>query len=77
MGNARRTAGRIVLAVTVDDLLARARSAIERDERFIYDVAAETRQMVGNVKHMRWFIEAVANWLIDNTGRWSHLPRFS
>lgn len=76
MGNARRQANRIVLAVTVDDLRARAESAIERDEGFIYDVAGETGQMVGNVKHMRWFVEAVANWLIDNTGRWSRLPHF-
>lgn len=77
MGNARRTAGRIVRAATVDDLLARARSAIERDESFVYDVAAETGQIVDNVKHMPWFVEVVANWLIDNTGRWSRLPRFN
>lgn len=76
MCNARRTAGRIVRAATVDDLLARARSAIEQDESFIYDVAAETGQMVDNVKHMPWFVKAVANWLIDNTGKWSRLPRF-
>lgn len=76
MGDARRVAGRIVAALTAEDLLARAEGAIERDEDFIYDVAAETGQMVGNVKHMRWFVEAVADWLIDNTGKWSHLPRF-
>ncbi len=76
MGSARRTANRIVLAATVEDLLARAKSAIERDEGFIYDIAANFGQMVDNVGHMRWFVEAVANWLIDNTGRWSRLPRF-
>lgn len=76
MESTRRTAGRIVLAATVEDLLARAESAIERDEGFVHDVAADSGQMVDNVGHMRWFVEAVANWLIDNTGRWSRLPRF-
>jgi len=42
----------------------------------IYDVAAEHCQIVGNIRHTRWFIRAVANWLIDNTGRWSHLEPF-
>ena len=54
-------------------LIARARRAIERDEAFIYDVATEHCQIVGNVRGMRWFVRVVANWLIDNTGRWSHL----
>jgi len=69
-------ARRIVIALTTEDLLARAKSAIERDEDFVYDIAADVGQMVDNVKHMRWFVEAVANWLIDNTGKWSRLPHF-
>ena len=61
---------------TRSQLIQRARRAIERDEAFIYDVAAEHCQIVGNMRHTRWFVRAVANWLIDNTGRWSHLEPF-
>ncbi len=64
------------MALTRDDLLDRTDEAIERDEAFIYNVAAEHCQIVGNVRGMRWFVGAVANWLIDNTGRWSHLEPF-
>jgi hypothetical protein len=31
----------------------------------VYDVAAETGQMVGNVKHMSWFRHAVAEAIMD------------
>ena len=58
---------------TSSQLVQRARRAIERDQAFIYDGAAEYCQVVGNVRHTPWFVKAVANWLIDNTGRWSHL----
>ena|GEM_PF-2567446 len=64
------------MALTRTDLMVRANRAIERDEAFIYDVAAEHCQIVGNVRGMRWFVRAVANWLIDNTGRWSHVEAF-
>jgi len=30
-------------------------------------------QMVGNLRHTHWFVNTVANWLIDNTRRWSQL----
>jgi rubrerythrin len=63
-------------AKTARDLLGRAEEAIENDEDFIYDVAADAGQMVGNVKHMRWFLHAVANWLIEDAEEWSHLPLF-
>ena len=63
-------------AKTAQDLLSRAEEAIENDEDFIYDVAANVGQMVGNVKHMRWFLRAVANWLIEDAEEWSHLPLF-
>ena len=56
-----------------NQLVERARPAIERDEAFICDVAAEYGQIVGNVRGMCWIVGAVANWLIDNTGRWSNL----
>jgi len=67
----RKTSGR---ALTERDLLSRAEDAIENDEHFIYDVAADMGQQVDNVRHMKWFLKAVANWLIEDTQRWSHLP---
>lgn len=38
----------------------RARQAIENEEEICYDVAAENGQIFDNVKHMKWFVEAVA-----------------
>lgn len=42
-----------------------ARDAISSHPEYVpdlvYDVAANVGQMVGNVKHMQWFIEAVAD----------------
>jgi hypothetical protein len=63
-------------APTAKELLSRAEEAIENDEHFIYDVAADTGQMVDNVRHMKWFLRAVANWLIEDEDKWSHLPLF-
>lgn len=63
-------------APTAKDLLSRAEDAIENDEHFIYDVAADVGQQVDNVRHMRWFLKAVANWLIEDEEKWSHLPLF-
>lgn len=34
--------------------------AIEHDDALIHDVAANVGQIVGNVKHTRWFRDAVA-----------------
>lgn len=42
------------------DPLAKAKQAIENEDPICFDVAAEHGQMFGNVKHMRWFAEAVA-----------------
>ena len=58
---------------TIRDLMQRARSAINRDEEIIYDVAAEYDQQVGNVKHMRWFLMAVAEEIIVTNSKYSHL----
>ena len=38
-----------------------ARVAIEKNDDVIYDVASSSGQIVGNVKHMRWFRDAVAD----------------
>ncbi len=51
----------------------RARTAVEKDTHFIDDVAADTGQIDGHVKHLRGFVRPVANWLIDNTARHAHL----
>lgn len=40
--------------------LEKARKLIDRDDELIYDVASSQGQIVANVKHMRWFVEAVA-----------------
>jgi hypothetical protein len=57
--------------------MARASRAIDQDEEFIYDVASQTGQIVANVKHMRWFRLAVAQYLIDSFKRYLELfPHF-
>lgn len=48
-------------------MLARAQQAIDNDETIIYDVAAEHGQMVDNVKHMLWFLDAVADEIQANS----------
>ena len=40
--------------------LTAARKAIHNEEQVCFDVAAEHGQIFGNVKHMTWFVEAVA-----------------
>ena len=49
--------------------LKRAEQAIDQDEHFIYDVAGNVGQDVNNVKHMRWFRLAVAEWLAADVER--------
>jgi hypothetical protein len=44
-----------------DDYVTKARQAIERGDSIAYDVALNEGQIFDNVKHMRWFIEAVAD----------------
>ena len=58
---------------TRQDLLRAASSRIENNDALIYDVAAEYRQHVENVKHMQCFRNAVANELIDSTKKYAHL----
>ena len=43
-----------------DSLYESAKAAIEAGDDVAYDVASENGQMFDNVKHMQWFIEAVA-----------------
>ena len=58
---------------TTDDLMKRAQLAIDRDESFIYDIAAEHGQDPDNVKHMSWFKKCVAEQLINDYSKYSHL----
>jgi type VI protein secretion system component VasF len=58
---------------TLEELLARATSALQRNEVRVHDVAANTGSIVGNVSHMRWFKCAVADDLIATTEKWGHL----
>ncbi len=58
---------------TLQELLARADTAITRNETRIHDVAANTGSIVGNVKHMRHFKLEVADDLIATTEKWGHL----
>lgn len=51
------TVGEVALICAVDAIAGYPDAAPD----VIYDVAAETGQMVGNVKHMRWFVLAVAD----------------
>lgn len=48
------------MEVQYKDPLEKARRAIMREDPICFDVAAEHGQMFGNVKHMKWFVEAVA-----------------
>ncbi len=41
--------------------IAEALAAIEREYTVCFDVAAEHGQMFLNVKHMKWFVDAVAD----------------
>lgn len=45
---------------SLEKRLEQARRLIEKDDMLIYDVASRQGQIVANVKHMRWFLEAVA-----------------
>jgi hypothetical protein len=49
------------------DWLKRAERAIERDTDDVYDFASSVGQIVGNVKHMRWFREGLAKWMEESS----------
>ena len=49
------------------EAIEQARRAIDNEDTIIYDVAANLGQHVDNVKHMDWFLEAVAH-AIDEEG---------
>lgn len=54
---------------TENQFLQLAQEAIEADDPIIYDVAAEHGQIVDNVKHMSWFVKAVAEALEEDSAQ--------
>jgi len=48
------------MSKTLFDLAVTAGHLIDRGADIVYDVADESGQIVGNVKHMTWFRDAVA-----------------
>jgi hypothetical protein len=84
-----KTAG-IKTAIDTSDLdskyIEKAIEAIENDDQIIHDVAADKGQIIGNVKHTDWFVEAVAasiyeqeqsteNYMRDKTAGGSSSPQ--
>jgi hypothetical protein len=61
-----RLAGAKLGGNVTPELVSQAKELIENDDPIIYDVAAETGQIVGNVKHMSWFVREVAEWLAED-----------
>ncbi len=51
---------KVIPSVQYADPMERARRAIERQDPICFDVAAEHGQMFDNVKHMKWFVTALA-----------------
>jgi hypothetical protein len=61
---------------TMQDLKSRVINAIDGDEEFIYDVAADSGQIVANVKHTKWFRTEVARYLCSAYPKtWGHLEK--
>jgi phage terminase Nu1 subunit (DNA packaging protein) len=58
---------------TIQDLLERARLAIENHEVVALDEAADKCQMIDNVGHMTWFVQRVAAEIAAKTKAYQHL----
>ena len=63
----------VCLEVKYRDLLARAGELCEGNSVLLHDVVAEHGQLLGNVRHMRWFREAVAFELTQRHAKWEPL----
>ena len=46
--------------MTKQDAIKKAQRHIERESELVYDVVANTGQIFENVKHMKWFLLAIA-----------------
>jgi hypothetical protein len=64
----RRLAGAKLGGQITPELIQQAKDLIDADDEVIYDVAANSGQIVGNVKHMSWFQREVAEWLAEEQG---------
>ena len=53
--------------MTKQQALSKADELIESDDNLIYDVAWEHGQIVDNVKEMKWFREAIAHSIMDDS----------
>jgi len=51
--------------MATDGFTLLAQQAIDNEDEVCFDVAAEFGQMFANVKHMSWFVEAVAQELSE------------
>jgi hypothetical protein len=49
--------------ISLDQALEKAEKAIERGDERCFDLAVEYGQIFDNIKHMRWFIQIVAETL--------------
>jgi hypothetical protein len=58
---------------TVYDLTDEALNAIERNEFFCLELAAQSAVDFDEVSHFGWFRRAVMRYLIDNAPQFSHL----
>ena len=58
---------------TIADLYRVVDWRLEHPDTLVYDLLADTGQMLDNVRHMRWFRNAIAQALIDNVKRYAHL----
>ena len=59
------------------EFLGAAEQAIQNDDQIIYDVASNAGQLVDNVKHMQWFVDAVAQALSEEQGAEMQMNEFS
>jgi hypothetical protein len=60
----------LLVAPTLASLATKAMSDLmdrssENDFDFLHDIASDNGQMLGNVKHMRWFRDTVTEALLD------------
>lgn len=58
---------------TLEELYKVVDNAIKRGDDVCYDVAANEGQVFGNVKHMQWFRDAMAQDFIVSTRKYRHL----
>ena len=58
---------------TWDDTLAAAQQRIDRGDDLVHDVCAERGQILANIKHMRWFLVAIAKELVNTVKKYENV----